>query len=61
MSSPYKNSPFGANVVAGLVPVVLMIVRHMSAKTLRGLWNDGVFYMSWRVLDTPGVTQRGPG
>ena len=45
MSSPHRNSPFGANVVAWLALVVLMIVRHVSATTIRGLWNDEVYYL----------------
>ena len=45
MSSPHRNPPFGANLVAWLALVVLMIMRHMSATTIRGLWNDEVYYL----------------
>lgn len=34
MSSPHRNSSFGANVVAWLALVVLVIVRHVSAAAL---------------------------
>ena len=62
MSSPHRNSLFAARVVAGLVPVVLRIVRHVLATTIRDLWNAKVYHShAPEGTRHPGVTQWGPG
>ena len=44
MRSPHRNSPFTVSVVAGPALVVLRIVRHISATTIRELWNAKVYH-----------------
>ena len=62
MSSPHRNSLFAARVVAGLVPVVLRIVRHVLATTIMELWNAKVYHShAPEGTRHPGVTQWGPG
>ena len=43
MRSPHRNSRFGVNV-AGPALVVLRIVRHISATTIRELWNAKLYH-----------------
>ena len=44
MLSPHRNSPFPVSVVAGPALVVLRIVRHVSATTIRELWNAKAYH-----------------
>ena len=54
MLSPHRNSPFPVSVVAGPALVVLRIVRHVSATTIRELWNDKMYHSHVLEVNTPG-------